>query len=69
MRDTSIRIVLHSEHRFPAPSSKLCQVLYATGYDLYLRAAVHRRSQRPLKDMGTKKTVGALHNVQARTQT
>ena len=50
----------HSEHRFPAPSSKLCQILlrHCRG-TLYLRAAVHRRGQRPPKGLGTDKTVEA----------
>ena len=44
----------HSEHRFPAPSSKLCQIwLRHWRGTLYLRAAVHRRGQRPPKGLGT----------------
>ena len=51
---------VHSEHRFPAPSSKLCQkwLLHWRG-TLYLRAAVRRRWQRPPKAFGTSKTVEA----------
>ena len=42
----------HSEHRFPAPSSKLCQIwLRHRRGTLYLRAAVHRRGQRPPKGL------------------
>ena len=49
-----------SEHRFPAPSSKLCQIwLRHWRGALYLRAAVHRRGQRPPKSLGTDKTVEA----------
>ena len=44
----------HSEHRFPAPSSKLCQIwLRHWRGTLYLRAAVHRRGQRSPKGLGT----------------
>jgi len=40
----------HSEHRFLAPSSKLCQIYLRHWRDtLYFRAAVHRRGQRPPK--------------------
>ena len=47
-------IYAHSEHRFPAPSSKLCQIwLRLWRGTLYLRAAVHRRGQRPPKGLGT----------------
>ena len=49
----------HSEHRFPAPSSKLYRFSYATEGALYLRAAVQRRGQRPPKGLGTDKTVEA----------
>ena len=38
----------HSEHHFPAPSSKLCQIWlrhWKGGGTLYLRAAVHRRGR------------------------
>ena len=50
----------HSEHRFPAPSSKLCQIWlrHWTG-TLYLRAAVRRRGQLPPKVSGTNMTVEA----------
>ena len=38
----------HSEHRFPAPSSKLCQIwLRHWRGTLYLRVAVHQRGQCP----------------------
>ena len=44
----------HSEHRFPAPSSKLCQIwLRHWRGTLFLRAAVHRRGQRPPIGLGT----------------
>ena len=45
--------ISHSEHRFPSPSSKFCQnwLRHWRG-TLYLRAAVHRRGQRPPKDCG-----------------
>ena len=50
----------HSEHHFPAPSSKLCQIwLRHWRGTLNLPAAVHRRGQRPLKGLGTDKTVEA----------
>ena len=50
----------HSDHRFPAPSSKLCQIyLRLWRGTLYLRAAVHRRGQRPPKGSGSDKTVEA----------
>ena len=40
----------HSEHRFPAPSSRLCQIwLRHWRGTLYLRAAVHRRGQHARK--------------------
>ena len=52
--------VPHSEHRFPAPSSKLCQIwLRHWRGTLYLCAAVHQRGQHPLKGSGTDKTVEA----------
>ena len=48
----------HSEHRFPAPSSKLCQIYWRHWRGtLYLRVAVHRRGQRPPKGSGTNMTV------------
>jgi len=49
-----------SKHRFPAPSSKLCQnwLRHWRG-TLYLRAAVHWRGQRPPKGSGTNMTVEA----------
>ena len=48
----------YSEHRFPAPFSNLCHSwLRHWRGALYLRAAVHRRCQRPPKGLGTKKTV------------
>ena len=57
----------HSEHLFPAPSSKLCQIwLRHWRGTLYLRAAVHRHSQRPSKGPGTNMTVEATV-PQART--
>ena len=44
----------HSEHRFPAPSSKLWHIcLRHWRGTLYLRAAVHRRGQCPPKGLGT----------------
>ena len=44
----------YSEHRFPAPSSKLCQIwLRHWRGTFYLRAAVQRRGQRPPKGSGT----------------
>ena len=44
----------HSEHRFPALSSKLCQNWWRRwSSTLYIRAAVHRRGQRPPKSSGT----------------
>ena len=50
----------HSEHRFPAPSSKLCQIyLRHCRGTLYLRAVVQRRGQRPPKGSGTNMTVEA----------
>ena len=50
----------HSEHHFPAPSSKLCQIwLRHWRGTLYLRAAVHRHGQCPPKGLGTDKTVEA----------
>ena len=50
----------HSEHRFPAPSSKLCQIwLRHWRGTLYLPAAVYRRGQRPPKSLGTNMTVEA----------
>ena len=49
-----------SEHRVPAPSSKLCQIwLRHWRGTLYLHAAVHRRGQHPPKGLGTDKTVEA----------
>ena len=45
----------HSEHRFPAPSSKLCPIWFT----LYLRAAVHRRGQSPPEGLDTNKIVKA----------
>ena len=50
----------HSEHRFPAPSSKLCQIwLRHWRGTLYLCAAVQRRGQSPPKGSGTDRTVEA----------
>ena len=53
----------HFEHRFPTPSSKLCQIWLRhwrdTGY-LYVRATVHRRGQRPPKGLGTNMTGSSL---------
>ena len=50
----------HSEHCFPAPSSKLRQIwLRHWRGTIYLRAAVHRRGQRPPKGSGTNMTVEA----------
>ena len=50
----------HSENRFPAVSSRLCQIyLRRWRGTLYLRAAVHRRGQRPPKGSGTNMTVEA----------
>ena len=46
----------HSEHRFPAPSSKLCQIwLHHWKGTLYLHAAVQRRIWRPPQVSGTNK--------------
>ena len=47
----------HAEHCFPAPSSKLCQnwLRHRRG-TLYLRAAVHRRGQRPPKGLILKRS-------------
>ena len=43
-----------AQHRFPAPYSKLCQIWLRHSRDtVYLRAAVHRRGQRPLEGLGT----------------
>ena len=49
------------EHRFPAPSSKLCQIWLRTegAFFSYFRSAVHRRGQRPPNGLGTDKTVEA----------
>ena len=48
------RVAYVSEHRFPAPSSKLCQIsLRHCRGTLYLRAAVQWRGQRPPKGSGT----------------
>ena len=54
--------IAHSEHRFPAPSSKLCKnwLRHWRG-TLYLRAAVHRRGQRPPKVLGTDMTAEAAY--------
>ena len=53
-------LMAHSKHRFPAPSSKLCQIWLPHWRSiLYLRAAVQRRGQRPPKGSGTNKTVEA----------
>ena len=50
----------HSQHRFLAPSSKLCQIYLRHGRGtLYLRAAVQRRGQRSPKGSGTNMTVEA----------
>ena len=50
----------HSDHRFPAPSSKLCQIwLRHWRGTLYLRAVVQRRGQRPPKGSGTNMTIEA----------
>ena len=50
----------HSEHHFPAPSFKLCQIwLRCWRGTLYLCTAVHRRGQCPLQGLGTDKTVEA----------
>ena len=51
----------HSEHRFPAVSSKLshnCRSCHWKG-TLHLRAVVHRRCRRPPKGLGSNKTVEA----------
>ena len=56
----SARLEPHSQHRFPAPSSKLCQIwLRHWRGTLYLRTAVHRRGQCPLQGLGTDTTVEA----------
>ena len=50
----------HSEHRFPAPSSKLCQIeLRHWRGTVYFCAAVQRRGQRPPKGSSTNMTVEA----------
>ena len=50
----------HSEYRFPAPSSKLCQIwLCHWRGTLYLLTAVQQCSQRPSKGLGTDYTVEA----------
>ena len=48
-----LRWVVHSEHCFPAPSSRLCQHWRST---LSLREAVLPRCRRPPKVFGTAKT-------------
>ena len=46
-----------SEHLFPAPSSKPCQIwLRHWRGTLYLRTAIHRRGQRPPKGLGANQT-------------
>ena len=58
---------IRSEHHFPAPSSKLCQIWLRHGRGaLYLRAAVHWRGQRPPKGSGTGKTGSNLAPKHAR---
>ena len=59
----------HFEHRFLAPFARLCQIwLRHWRGTLYLRAAVHRRGQRPPKGSDTDiKTVEAAYSAQART--
>ena len=58
---------IRSEHHFPAPSSKLCQIwLRHWRGTLYLRAAVHWRGQRPPKGSGTDKTGSNLAPKHAR---
>ena len=52
----------HSEHRFPQhlpPNSARFGYAAEGALDLYLRAAVHRRGQRPPKGLGTDTTVEA----------
>ena len=54
------RSIAHSEHRFPAPSSKLGQIeLHHWRGTLYLHAAVQRHGQCPPKGSGTNMTVEA----------
>ena len=60
--DCRRRWVFYSEHvmvnRFPAPSSKLCQIwLHHWRDTLYLRAAVLWRGQRPPRGSAINKTV------------
>ena len=51
----------HSEHRFPAPSSKLCQIwLRHWRGTLYLCTAIHRCGQHPLKGLITNMTGSSL---------
>ena len=58
--DNKGSVATHSEHRFPAPSSKLCQIwLRHWRGTLYLRAAVQWRGQRPPKGSGTNMIVEA----------
>ena len=60
----------HSQHRSPAPSSKLCHNWLRHGRGtLYLSAAVHWCSQRPLKCLGTNKSLRLWkqHRAQAPT--
>ena len=54
MEETQYQLDIQSVHRFPAPSSKSARIGYATegALGLYLRAAVHRRGQRPPKGLG-----------------
>ena len=55
-----LEFAAHSEHRFPAPSSELCQIwLRHWRGTLYLRAGVQRRCQRSPKGSGTNITVEA----------
>ena len=57
---SSLFLIAHSEYRFPTPSSKLCQNwLHHCRGTFHLRAAVHRRCQRPPKGLSTDKTVEA----------
>ena len=58
------RLMSHPEHRFPAPSSKLCQIwLRHWSGTLYLRAAVHWCSRHPLKGLGTDNAVEATKRL------
>ena len=54
------RVQPHSEHRFPAPSSKTLPALVTPlkGHSISAQAAVHRHGQHPPKGSGTNMTEG-----------